>query len=99
MCDSNCGPGQRTRVRYTLPTTLHLTNPACSSFSYIEISSCTGLVTTCTTSGCTFGAWTGFSACSKACGGGTQYRTRTVSGASSCGPVLTMQLCNTQACV
>ena len=86
-------------MRYTLPATLQTTSAACSSQSYIEIQACTS-ATACSTA-CTFGPWTAWGACSKPCGGGTQYQTRTlVSGAAaSCGPMLQVQLCNTQACV
>jgi len=102
-CDSNCGPGVSTRVRYSLPPTLAST-VACASVAsstgggFIQSQACNA-AKACPTTGCSFSAWTVWSACSKPCGGGTQVSSRQVTaGATTCGPVLKTQLCNTQAC-
>jgi len=92
-CDSNCGPGTSTRVRLSLPPTL-MSTVACASVAsstgggFIQSQACNA-PTACPTSGCTFTAWTAWSACSRPCGGGTQVQTRKVtSGTVACGPVL-----------
>jgi hypothetical protein len=97
-CDTPCGPGTQTRVRYTMPPSLQSSSPACSSSAFVQQQACTGAVASCPSS-CAYGAWSGFGACSRTCGGGTQYRTRALTaGVASCGPLISVQLCNTQAC-
>jgi hypothetical protein len=100
MCDANCGIGTQTRVRYTLPPSLQLTAAACNANTYIESAACSA-PTTCTNgASCSLSEWTAWGACSNTCGGGTRIRTRELlaGSATSCGPVLQTQLCNTAAC-
>jgi len=52
---------------------------------------------------CKMGEWTGWAKCSRRCGGGEQYRTRSAlsrakAGGSSCGPPVETKLCNVGAC-
>ena len=91
----------RTRVRYSLPPTLAST-VACANVAsstgggFIQSQACNA-AQACPITGCSFSAWTVWSACSKPCGGGTQVSSRQVTaGATTCGPVLKTQLCNTQ---
>jgi hypothetical protein len=99
MCDTPCGPGTQTRVRYTMPPSIQLSNSACSPLDYVQRQACTGASGSCP-GGCTFGAWSAWGSCSRTCGGGTRYQTRTLtSGGSTCGPLLQTQLCNTQPCL
>lgn len=102
-CDANCGTGLRTRVRYSLPPSLATTS-ACASVTnsglgFIQTQACSA-DKACVATGCTLSAWTAWGPCSKACGGGTQLQTRTITtgSPSTCGPVLRMQVCNTKAC-
>ncbi len=52
---------------------------------------------------CQVSGWSGWSACSKSCGGGTQTQTRTITqqplnGGAACPTLTNSQSCNTQAC-
>ena len=102
-CSKKCDKGTQTRTRTV------------TKKSAIDGSSCgTSTETgsqTCNTQGCcssvstTYGSWTGWSSCSKTCGGGTQTRSRSVVTKSNyTGGVCTSttqtgsQACNTQAC-
>lgn len=95
-CDVMCGSGSQTRVRLSLPPSLVETTTACGALTFIEQQSCTNAECPAT---CTYSEWTNFGSCSQACGGGTHFRTRSVTvGDNTCGAVLETQLCNTQAC-
>ena len=53
---------------------------------------------------CQLGQWSAWSSCDVSCGGGTQFRTRTVlvpaaNGGLPCGPTIEYRTCNTQVCV
>ena len=52
---------------------------------------------------CQMSGWSGWSGCSKTCGGGVQTQTRSITqqpqnGGAACGPTQQQQSCNTQAC-
>jgi hypothetical protein len=99
-CSSNCGAGTQTRVRLSLPPSLRQTLSACASTTFIQSQACT--VTPACANTCVFSAWTNWGACSDSCGGGTRIQTRSrVSGGTvaTCGPLLRMEVCNTQPCV
>jgi hypothetical protein len=98
MCDSNCGPGTRTRVRLTLPPGREKTVAACANVPLLESTVCSAAVDC--DAGCTFTDWTAWGTCSSSCGGGTVIRIRTrLSGpVATCGPLLESKLCNMQRC-
>jgi peptidoglycan/xylan/chitin deacetylase (PgdA/CDA1 family) len=98
-CDANCGAGKQTRTRFTIPPGLEKTSAACAGVVLIQQQACTS--STACGGSCTFSAWTNWGACSKSCAGGTQMQTRSLlSGTpSKCGPMVNVQLCNTQSCV
>jgi hypothetical protein len=96
LCSKSCGGGSQARNRTIL---LQPTGSSCSApFNQ---------TTVCNTHPCTvdcvvtdYGAW---SPCSVVCGGGTQYRVRSVStqpahGGAQCPPLIDFTSCNTNAC-
>jgi hypothetical protein len=99
MCDTSCGPGTQTRVRYSLPPSLQTLSAACSTFDFIQQQACTGDTAVCPTM-CVFAPWSTWGPCSRPCGGGTRYQTRLLLiGSATCGPLIVTQLCNAHACV
>ena len=113
-CDSKCGPGQQTRVRYTLIPDLHRRSLACSNTELIQSRQCTGSLGGVEQAECpptsVFTEWSDYGPCSEPCQGGTQISTRTqLSGpgadvldtqiAGIGGPWTRFRLCNTQPCI
>jgi hypothetical protein len=94
-----CGPGTQERTRYI--TVAEANGGVCPERSNLrETGSCN---LGCCPQNCVHDQWSGWSACSANCGGGTQSRTRSITPAAcggSCSDTQTMQTqqCNTQCC-
>ncbi len=100
-CTASCGGGTQSQTRTC-------TNPAPANGG----ANCVGLASqsqACNTQGCPvdggWSAWSGWTACSAACGGGSQSQSRTCTnpapangGAGCVGSFSMTQVCNTQAC-
>ena len=105
-CNTNCGAGISTRVRYTLPPSRQFTSASCATAGpFLQSMPCV-LPTPCPLHDhCPVdAAWSQWGACSSACGGGVQTRVRAVQlqhtvAAQPCGPVLQARECNMQPCV
>ena len=113
-CDSKCGPGQQTRVRYTLIPDLHRRSLACGNTELIQSRQCTGSLGGAEQPQCpptsVFTEWSDYGPCSEPCQGGTQISTRRqLAGpgtdvldtqiAGIGGPWARYRLCNTHPCV
>ena len=101
-CTKPCGGGTQTRTRgITKPAVAGGKDcPALSETQPCNVQSCQ---ITPTPVSCEVSAWSGWSGCSKTCGGGLQTRTRTVTkpaanGGTACPTLTETQECNTQAC-
>lgn len=97
-CDTPCGTGTSTRVRYAMPPALQ-TTVLCTGTVFVEAQSCSAGTACSPESVCGMGPWTNWGACTARCGGGTRVRTRpgaVVSG--TCGPLVQTQVCNAQSC-
>lgn len=95
QCSASCGDGTQTRTRPVLqePANGGEACPALTETRLCNLGDCP--------LHCQFSQWSVWSACSAACGGGTQYRTRTVPPDSDerCDAFLVQtQACNTQPC-
>jgi Spondin-like TSP1 domain len=96
-CSKACGGGQQTRSRAVTTQEAH-GGAACPALN--ETQSCN--TQTCPVD-CVVSGWSGWSSCSKSCGGGTQTRTRSVTTApanngAACPVLSETQNCNTHGC-
>jgi hypothetical protein len=96
-CTATCGGGMQTRTR-TVLVPAQFGGAACGSLS--ESRACNEQP--CPVN-CVVSAWSEWSSCSAACGGGTRTRTRTIitpaaNGGDPCPPLEETEACNTQPC-
>ncbi len=97
VCSATCGGGSRSHRRSVITAAAH-GGVACPALSESQACNTQPCAVNCEVSG-----WSSWSACSKACGGGSQTQTRSVVrnvafGGNAC-PVLSQtQPCNTQPC-
>jgi hypothetical protein len=100
-CDTSCGGGTRFRTRTIL---VAAANGGASCPSLIEYDTCN--TQPCPTAiNCQLSAWSPWSACDTSCGGGQQFRTRTILVQGSNGGIvcdstdlIETRSCNTQPC-
>jgi hypothetical protein len=99
MCSRTCGGGMQVRTRTVTQQPMNggMACPALRESRPCNTEPCAMPVN------CEVGPWTEWSMCSKACGGGTQMRTRMVTqqpmnGGRPCPPLSETRACNTQAC-
>ena len=98
-CTAACNGGTQMRAR-TIAT--HPSGGGAECGSTLEQQSC-NMQACAVPVDCQMTGWSGWSGCSKTCGGGVQTRTRGVvqqakSGGAECGPTQDQQSCNMQAC-
>jgi len=96
-CSVTCGGGQQTRTR-EISTPAAYGGSECTATS--ESQPCN---TQYCSVDCVMGEWQSWGPCSKTCGGGTSYRTRTSltppsNGGAACGDTESDVPCNTQTC-
>jgi hypothetical protein len=96
-CSKPCGGGEQTQTRTVMKAAAHggIACPATSQTQPCNQQSCPV--------DCQVSAWSGWSACSKPCGGGEQTQTRTVvraaaHGGKACPATLQQQWCNKHSC-
>ena len=100
QCDKICGSGTKNRT-YNIITIKNSTGQDCPvADKTIDTSSCN--LQQCPQD-CQVSAWSLWSTCSKTCGSGTRYRTRTVTSSTilngaTCPTLREEEPCNTQAC-
>ena len=102
-CSKSCGGGTQTRTR-TITSISNYNGQSCGNRTDTGTQSC-NTQNCCSSTHESAGGWSGWSSCSKSCGGGTQTRTRTITSISnyngqSCGNRTDTgtQSCNTQSC-
>lgn len=95
-CSESCGPGSQNRTRTILKLSLFggKACPALVEYQDCSLASCP--------QDCQLSNWTSWSACTKSCGGGVQYRARKVVKPSafggSCGAISDSRPCNQEPC-
>eukprot|EP01012_Entosiphon_sulcatum_P049575 TRINITY_DN6820_c0_g1_i6.p1 TRINITY_DN6820_c0_g1~~TRINITY_DN6820_c0_g1_i6.p1 ORF type:complete len:7637 (+),score=112.47 TRINITY_DN6820_c0_g1_i6:5459-28369(+) len=105
-CSKTCGGGERRRTRtVTDPGTGGSACPLLEEFEQCSTDACPGGSTDNpgTTIDCLVSDWSGFTDCTKTCGGGDRQRTRYVirppaNGGSACPDLIQRDSCNDQAC-
>ena len=92
-----CGNGSRSRSRtHAIPAT-------CGGRACKGVSKMTQSCTSCCPTNCVWASWQNWCACSKSCGGGTQWRKRHIAEEESCGGICPgtpkeTRTCNTGCC-
>jgi|UniRef100_A0A6C0M157 hypothetical protein len=97
VCNRTCGDGQKTRTKTIIqqPAYGGTLCPAIIDTSSCNLQECS--------QDCKVSIWSPWSTCSKSCGSGTRYRTRTVTSSTtldgaSCPSLREEEPCNTQLC-
>jgi len=96
-CDRSCGGGSQTQTRVVLTQAAH-GGSACPALRQTQPCNTHNCPVHCDVSG-----WSSWSACSAACGGGSQRQTRTITvqpayGGNACPTLVNTQNCNMQSC-